>query len=116
MGNGVQLSEKCSIKRSVIGNHCSVKDKTKIINSVIMDHVNIGDKCVQSYTVVVVITCYSSCIVCSCTIQGCIISSNVIIGDKVNLKDCTVGNSFHINNDGKLLTASLTVLYFMIIS
>jgi translation initiation factor eIF-2B subunit gamma len=40
---GVQLSDKSSIKRSMIGRHCIIEEKVKIINSIIMDHVYIGE-------------------------------------------------------------------------
>lgn len=43
VGDSSVIGEKVSIKRSVIGRHCSVGEKIKIVNSVILDHVNIGD-------------------------------------------------------------------------
>ena len=38
------LSDKISIKRSMIGRHCVLGEKIKVINSVIMDHVVIGER------------------------------------------------------------------------
>lgn len=43
IGDGTQLLERSSVKRSMIGRHCMVREKVKIINSVVMDHVMIGE-------------------------------------------------------------------------
>ena len=41
MNEGVSIGERVSVKRSVIGRHCTVGDKVKVANSIIMDHVSI---------------------------------------------------------------------------
>ena len=41
LAEGVVIGEKTSVKRSVIGKHCTIGDKVKITNSVIMDYVSI---------------------------------------------------------------------------
>lgn len=43
VGGGVQLSDKTSVKRSCIGEHCFIGDKSKVINCILMDHVQVGE-------------------------------------------------------------------------
>ncbi|KAM4084078.1 hypothetical protein ACJW30_08G106100 [Castanea mollissima] len=73
LGEGSQMGDKCSVKRSVIGRHCRIGSNVKVANSVIMNHVTIGD---------------------GCSIQGSVICSNVQLQERVNLKDCQVGAGF----------------------
>ncbi|XP_043719302.1 translation initiation factor eIF-2B subunit gamma [Telopea speciosissima] len=79
LGEGSQLGDKCSVKRSVIGRHCRIGSNVKVVNSVVMNHVTIGD---------------------GCSIQGSVICSNVQLQERVVLKDCQVGA-------GYVVTASL---------
>eukprot|EP00842_Homolaphlyctis_polyrhiza_P003650 jgi/Hompol1/4286/HPOL_003567-RA len=44
VGESTKVDERCSVKKSVLGNHCSVGKGVKITNCVIMDYVQIGDK------------------------------------------------------------------------
>ncbi|GMY15975.1 translation initiation factor eIF-2B subunit gamma [Fagus crenata] len=73
LGEGSQMGDKCSVKRSVIGRHCRIGSNVKVANSVIMNHVAIGD---------------------GCSIQGSVICSNVQLQERVILKDCQVGAGF----------------------
>lgn len=73
LGEGSQLGDKCSVKRSVIGRHCRIGSNVKVVNSVVMNHVTIGD---------------------GCSIQGSVICSNVQLQERVVLKDCQVGGGF----------------------
>ncbi|KAF2291805.1 hypothetical protein GH714_035680 [Hevea brasiliensis] len=73
LGEGSQMGDKCSVKRSVIGRHCRIGSNVKVVNSVIMNHVTIGD---------------------GCSIQGSVICSNVHLQERVGLKDCQVGAGF----------------------
>ncbi|CAI9106049.1 OLC1v1005107C3 [Oldenlandia corymbosa var. corymbosa] len=73
LGEGSQMGDKCSVKKSVIGRHCRIGSNVKIVNSVVMNHVTIGD---------------------GCSIQGAVICSNVQLQDRVVLKDCQVGAGF----------------------
>ncbi|XP_058008929.1 uncharacterized protein LOC131183075 [Hevea brasiliensis] len=73
LGEGPQMGDKCSVKRSVIGRHCRIGSNVKVVNSVIMNHVTIGD---------------------GCSIQGSVICSNVHLQERVGLKDCQVGAGF----------------------
>ncbi|KAK2993135.1 hypothetical protein RJ640_006822, partial [Escallonia rubra] len=73
LGEGSQLGDKCSVKRSVIGRHCRIGSNVKVVNSVVMNHVTVGD---------------------GCSIQGSVICSNVQLQDRAVLKDCQVGAGF----------------------
>lgn len=73
LGEGSQLGDKCSVKRSVVGRHCRIGSNVKIMNSVLMNYVTVEDGSV---------------------IQGCIISSNVHLQERANLRDCQVGAGY----------------------
>ncbi|KAK3017215.1 hypothetical protein RJ639_007133 [Escallonia herrerae] len=73
LGEGSQMGDKCSVKRSVIGRHCRIGSNVKVVNSVVMNHVTVGD---------------------GCSIQGSVLCSNVQLQDRVVLKDCQVGAGF----------------------
>lgn len=68
----LQLGEKSSIKKSVIGSHCRIGEKVKIINSVLMDGVTIKE---------------------GCTINGCIVGEHAEVQEKCDLKECIVGST-----------------------
>ncbi|KAL0751173.1 hypothetical protein Bca101_033176 [Brassica carinata] len=69
LGEGSQVGDKCSVKRSVIGRHCRIGSNVKVVNSVVMDHATIGD---------------------GCSIQGSVICSNAQLQERVSLRDCQV--------------------------
>ncbi|KAL3850211.1 hypothetical protein ACJIZ3_012093 [Penstemon smallii] len=73
VGEGSQMGDKCSVKKSVIGSHCRIGSNVKIVNSVVFNHVTIGD---------------------GCSIQGSIVCSNVQLQERATLKDCQVGAGF----------------------
>ncbi|CAL0324992.1 unnamed protein product [Lupinus luteus] len=73
LGEGSQMGDKCSVKRSVIGRHCRIGANVKVVNSIIMNHVTIGD---------------------GCSIQGSVICSNVQLQERAVLRDCQVGAGF----------------------
>ncbi|KAL3621914.1 hypothetical protein CASFOL_034110 [Castilleja foliolosa] len=73
LGEGSEMGDKCSVKKSVIGRHCRIGSNVKIANSVVMNYVTIGD---------------------GSSIQGSIICGNVQIQDRAVLKDCQVGAGF----------------------
>nr|XP_006818161.1 PREDICTED: translation initiation factor eIF-2B subunit gamma-like [Saccoglossus kowalevskii] len=43
IGEGSNLTEKVSVKKSIIGKHCKIGEKVRISSSIIMDHVTISD-------------------------------------------------------------------------
>ncbi|CAA0805925.1 Unknown protein [Striga hermonthica] len=73
LGEGSEMGDKCSVKKSIIGRHCRIGSNVKIVNSVVMNYVTIGD---------------------GCSIQGSIICSNVLLQERAVLKDCQVGAGF----------------------
>lgn len=73
LGEGSQMGDKCSVKRSVIGRHCRIGSNVKVVNSVVMNHVTIGD---------------------GCSIQGSVVCSNVQLQERAVLRDCQVGAGF----------------------
>lgn len=73
LGEGSQMGDKCSVKKSVIGRHCRIGSNVKIVNSVVMNHVSIAD---------------------GCSIQGSIICGNVQLQERAVLKDCQVGAGY----------------------
>ncbi|GLT81805.1 hypothetical protein SLE2022_002370 [Rubroshorea leprosula] len=76
LGEGSQMGDKCSVKRSVMGRHRRIGSNVKIVNSVVMNHVTIAD---------------------GCSIQGSVICSNVLVQERVSLKDCQVGAGFVVS-------------------
>uniref|UniRef100_A0A0D6QX99 Translation initiation factor eIF2B subunit gamma n=1 Tax=Araucaria cunninghamii TaxID=56994 RepID=A0A0D6QX99_ARACU len=73
LGDGSQMGDKCSVKRSIVGRHCRIGSNVKIVNSVVMNHVTIED---------------------GCLIQGSIVCSNVQLLERATLKDCQVGAGY----------------------
>ncbi|XP_044483374.1 translation initiation factor eIF-2B subunit gamma isoform X2 [Mangifera indica] len=76
VGEGSQMGDKCSVKRSVVGRHCRIGSNVKVVNSIVMNHVTIGD---------------------GCSIQGSVICSNAQLQERVVLKDCQVGAGFVVS-------------------
>ncbi|CAA7044758.1 unnamed protein product [Microthlaspi erraticum] len=76
LGEGSQVGDKCSVKRSVIGRHCRIGSNVKVVNSVVMDHATIGD---------------------GCSIQGSVICSNAQLQERVSLRDCQVEAGYVVN-------------------
>ncbi|XP_046654405.1 translation initiation factor eIF-2B subunit gamma-like [Daphnia pulicaria] len=76
IGETSQLSDKCSIKHSVIGQGCNIGEKVRITNCIIMDNVTIMKET---------------------TLQGSILMSNSVVENSCDLKDCIVGHTVHSN-------------------
>uniref|UniRef100_A0A7N1A3J5 Translation initiation factor eIF2B subunit gamma n=1 Tax=Kalanchoe fedtschenkoi TaxID=63787 RepID=A0A7N1A3J5_KALFE len=87
LGEGSQMGDKCSVKRSVIGRHCRIGSNVKIVNSVVMNHVTIAD---------------------GCSIQGSVICSNAQIQERATLKDCQVGAGYVITAGAEYRSESLS--------
>lgn len=86
LGEGSQMGDKCSVKRSVLGRHCRIGSNVKVVNSVIMNHITIGD---------------------GCSIQGSVICSNAQLQDRVVLRDCQVGAGFIVSAGSEYKAESL---------
>ncbi|KAH7297935.1 hypothetical protein KP509_25G019700 [Ceratopteris richardii] len=78
LGEGSEMGDKCSIKRSVVGRHCRIGSGVKIMNSVVMDHVTIDDGCI---------------------VQGSVICNNAHLQERVTLKDCQVGAAYIVSGE-----------------
>lgn len=76
LGEGSQLGDKCSVKRSAIGRHCRIGSNVKIENSAVMNHVTIED---------------------GCLIKGSIICSNVHLQERAVLNYCQVGAGYVVS-------------------
>ncbi|XP_070564371.1 translation initiation factor eIF2B subunit gamma-like isoform X2 [Ptychodera flava] len=83
IGEGSSVSDKVSIKKSIIGKHCNIGDKVKISSSVVMDHVTIAE---------------------GCTIHGSVICSDSHINEHCDIKDSLVGSSQTIDAKSKFNT------------
>lgn len=94
----VQVSDKASVKRSCIGQHCVIGDKCKIIGSVLMDYVTVGEGWVWNAQIVRLLF---DAKFCRCSIQNCVICSHVRIENGANLKDCYIGANYTVTRDGK---------------
>lgn len=86
VGEGSQLGDKCSVKRSVVGRHCRIGSNVKIVNSVVMNHVTIDD---------------------GCLIQASVICSNVHLQERATLKDCQVGVGYVVASGTEHRTEAL---------
>jgi len=87
LSENVEIGEKVSVKKSVIGKNCKIEDKVKITNSVIMDNVTIQE---------------------SSNITNCIIADSARIGDKCELSSCIVGQQQNISTMSKHQNEALT--------
>ncbi|XP_076353550.1 eukaryotic translation initiation factor 2B subunit gamma [Tachypleus tridentatus] len=81
VGEGTNIADKVTIKRSIIGNHCQLKEKVRLFNCVVMDHVTVEE---------------------GSTLQSCILCSNAFVGKGSELKDCIVGHQQRVIDSSKL--------------
>eukprot|EP00742_Colponemidia_sp_Colp-10_P004043 GILJ01004313.1.p1 GENE.GILJ01004313.1~~GILJ01004313.1.p1 ORF type:complete len:431 (-),score=66.67 GILJ01004313.1:51-1343(-) len=86
VAEGLQMGDRCSLKKSVFGAHCKFGNRVKINNSIIMDHVKIGDDCL---------------------IQNSIICNNVDIQRGCNIKDCQIGASYTVTENSDIKNEAL---------
>ncbi|MBW0461518.1 hypothetical protein O181_001233 [Austropuccinia psidii MF-1] len=78
IGPQVNLMDKSSVKKSIVGRACQIGKMSKVVNSVLMERVTLGEHV---------------------KIDNCVISSSVTIGDRVELKDCEVEPGTIIESD-----------------
>ncbi|XP_067678308.1 translation initiation factor eIF2B subunit gamma-like [Haliotis asinina] len=86
VSEGVIVGERSSIKRSVVGRHCTIGDKVKVTNCIIMDHVTVKE---------------------GSNLQGSIVCGQAHISEKCELKDCIVGHSQNIIAMGKFTNEAI---------
>ncbi len=67
VGEGTKIGDRCGVKKSNIGKHCTIGNNVKITNSIIMDHVTLKDGCNIQYSIV----CANAHIDEGCTVTQC---------------------------------------------
>ena len=76
VGKDVVLGEKCSVKRSVVGEGASIGSGVKLINSVVMPRATVEDGCV---------------------IQGCVVGQRAVVGAGTSLRECLVAAEYEVD-------------------
>lgn len=80
VANVRSIGEKCSIKRSIIGNNCTIGDKVKLNNTIVMENVVIEE---------------------GSNIQGSIVCSQAHIGTNAEVKDCIIASQQNVHSLGE---------------
>lgn len=80
IGEGTFVSNKTTLKNSILGVHCKVDEKVKLLNCIIMDNVHVKE---------------------GCQITGSLICDGVVIPERCEIKDCIVGKSYKFVVGGK---------------
>jgi len=65
----------CSVKKTIIGKHCTVGNNVKLVNCIVHNHVTIKD---------------------NCTITGCVLCNNAYIGEDCGITNCQVGVKYNL--------------------
>eukprot|EP01135_Chromosphaera_perkinsii_P004177 Nk52_evm84s270 gene=Nk52_evmTU84s270 len=87
IGKGTRFGDRCTVKNSVIGNHCVIGSNVSITNnSIIMDHVTIED---------------------NCKIVGSIVCPNAYVQSKCKLEYCQVERKFTVEGSSSYVGDSL---------
>jgi len=69
VGEGSELSDKVSIKRSIIGQHCKIGERVKLTNCILMNHVTVHE---------------------GVSLTSSILCNNVTVEERAEVKDCIV--------------------------
>ncbi|TRY75345.1 hypothetical protein TCAL_04586 [Tigriopus californicus] len=80
IGEGSFVSNKTTLKNSILGVNCKVDEKVKLLNCIIMDNVHVKE---------------------GCQITGSLICDGVIVPERCEIKDCIVGKSYKFVVGGK---------------
>eukprot|EP00095_Tigriopus_kingsejongensis_P007546 maker-scaffold104_size368486-snap-gene-2.29 protein:Tk07546 transcript:maker-scaffold104_size368486-snap-gene-2.29-mRNA-1 annotation:"translation initiation factor eif-2b subunit gamma" len=80
IGEGTFISNKTTLKNSILGTNCKVDEKVRLINCIIMDNVHIKE---------------------GCQITGSLICDGVEVAERCEIKDCIVGKSYKFVVGGK---------------
>jgi len=67
IGDSSRIGERTTIKRSVVGAHCTIGKNVRVTNSVLMDHVELAD---------------------GVKVENCILSRQTRVAEGATLKDC----------------------------
>lgn len=104
IGDSTKVSEKSTIKKSIIGRHCIIGRMVKIVGCILLDHCVIEDGLVLSRFC----TSYTHSFV-SAKIDGCVLGKNTKIGLKAELFRCVTQAGYEVSAGG-LFYFNLTVL------
>ena len=97
LGQGASVAEKSSVKKSVVGKQCVLKDRSKVVGSVLMEGVVIGERWVGSWAVVGGASAVGTHVrACRATVQNCVLSHHVEVGEGATLKECYLGPGYTI--------------------
>ncbi|KAG6844344.1 hypothetical protein H0H87_007620 [Tephrocybe sp. NHM501043] len=75
IGGSTQVSERTTIKKSIIGRHCVIGKMTKIVGCVLLDHCVIED---------------------GAKLDGCILGKNTKVGAKAELSRCVTQGGYEV--------------------
>jgi len=76
IGDSTQVSERTTVKRSVIGRHCIIGKMVKIVGCILLDHCVIED---------------------GVKLDNCILGKNTQVGSKAELTRCITQAGYEIN-------------------
>ncbi|KAF8831672.1 hypothetical protein HHX47_DHR1000401 [Lentinula edodes] len=95
IGAFTQVSERTTIKKSVIGKHCVLGKMARITGCVLLDHCVIEDG--QVFTVTFYFPHLTS-ILFSAKIDGCILGKNTKVGTKAELTRCVTQAGYEVGS------------------
>ncbi|KAG5342911.1 hypothetical protein C0989_005859 [Termitomyces sp. Mn162] len=75
IGESTQISERTTVKKSVIGRHCVIGKMAKIVGCVLLDHCVVED---------------------GAKLEGCILGKNTKIGSKAELSRCVTQAGYEV--------------------
>ena len=102
VGESSQLSDKCSIKHSVIGQSCIIGDKVRITNCIIMDNVTIKKE-YNEFVWFIFNRINLILIQFRTTLQGSVLMDNAVVENSCDIKDCIVGSGHTVHGNCKFL-------------
>ncbi|EKM80890.1 hypothetical protein AGABI1DRAFT_37002 [Agaricus bisporus var. burnettii JB137-S8] len=88
IGDSTRVSEKTTIKKSIIGRHCIVGRMVKIVGSILLDHCVIED---------------------GARVDGCVLGINTKIGTRAELSRCVTQAGYEVSPEDKIKNEKLEV-------
>ncbi|KAH7927118.1 hypothetical protein BV22DRAFT_301994 [Leucogyrophana mollusca] len=88
VGDFTRVEERASIKKSVIGKHCTIGKMVKIVGCVLMDHCVVSD---------------------GAKLEGCILGKNTIVGSKAELVKCVTQGGYEVRENETFRNEKLDV-------
>lgn len=97
IGYTTKVSERTSIKKSIIGKHCVIGKMVKIVGCVILDHCIVED----GYGCQLEISLDDAHSDDSAKLDGCILGTNTKVGAKAELSRCVTQAGYEVGAGGK---------------